>query len=85
MSQRETETIIKRWVILADPGCAPEKKGSFNDDEHLEQFLREVIACRPAQTAITVAYLTWNHDLWLESGRGWIAERDEWRKERTAA
>lgn len=68
--------VSRRWVILRDRGCAPEKKGNFRTDAHLIGFVREAVRVRAADTQITVAQLTWNHDLWVQDGREMIAIAD---------
>jgi len=69
------ETILHGFVIVRDPGCAPEGKGPFPHG-HVSTFVRELIACRPAGTEITVALLTWNHELWVDDGREMITIED---------
>lgn len=87
----DTETTTRRFVILRDAGMIPEKKGPFRTYEQTLTFVREAIACRPTDTLITVAALTWNQDLWVEDGRALVFEEDtmakaeaELRAERTA-
>jgi len=75
-------TIKRAFVILKEPGCSPEKKGAFLTDDHLEEFVRECIACRSKETQITVCSLTWNDDLWVDDGRGMIAMYDSWKSRR---
>lgn len=71
--------VRRSFVILKEAGNAPEKKGPFVTSEHLEQFVREVIACRHPSTTITVCCLTWNDDLWVDDGRGMIKMFDSWK------
>jgi len=63
------------WVIICKPGCHPEVKGAFKQQE-VEPFLRELIACRPAEAALSVVSLTWDFKLWVECGRERIAMAD---------
>lgn len=61
----------RHWIIVTEPGCVPEKKGGFTHDQ-VSSFLRELVECRPAGTDLTVVSLTWDFDLWVESGRMWL-------------
>jgi hypothetical protein len=65
----------RHWIILRDPNCTPEKKGPFPADG-VNDFIREVIACRPSETKITVVSLTWDYDIWVEDGRERIVIHD---------
>lgn len=67
----EGGAVRRRWIIVQEPGCIPEKKGHF-PYERLEGFLRELIACRPAGTQYTIVSLTWDFDIWVESGREYL-------------
>lgn len=72
----------RHWIIVHEPGKIPEKKGAFGWQQ-VEDFLRELIACRPEGTTYTVISLTWDFDIWIESGHDYlvasevIAEVDE--------
>lgn len=61
--------VRRAFVTLIDEGKAPEGKGPFLTSDHLDKFIREAIACRPAATKIIVHELTWNDKLWTEDGR----------------
>lgn len=68
-------TVIKRWIIVHEPGKVPEKKiphpqtsGGATD------FLISLALCRPAGTRYTIAELTWDHDLWLQEGAEALTE-----------
>lgn len=65
----------RHWIIVHEPGRIPEKKGAFRFDRVLP-FLRELMACRPEATRYTVVSLTWDYDIWVESGHGMVAEDD---------
>ena len=61
--------VIKRWIIVHEPGLVPEKKRpDAQTPEGVLAFLRELIACRPEGTRYTVAELTWDHDMWVSDG-----------------
>jgi hypothetical protein len=72
MTMGPNEQVKRGFVILHRPGQIPEKKGPFTSEPLLGRFTREVIACRPADTRIIVARLTWDDDLWLDDGREMI-------------
>ena len=61
--------VHRAFVILKEKGKIPEKKGPFLTAELLDKFVDEVLACRPADTEVIIAELTWNDDLWLECAR----------------
>jgi hypothetical protein len=61
----------RHWIIVQEPGCVPEKKGGFTFDQ-VSPFLRELMACRPEKTQLTVVSLTWDFDIWVESGHDWL-------------
>ncbi|MBR0653442.1 hypothetical protein GXW78_27615 [Roseomonas terrae] len=64
-----TETVIKRWIIVHEPGMVPEKKRPHpQTSEGAEDFLIQLALCRPPGTRYTLACLTWDHDLWVCSG-----------------
>lgn len=65
----------RHWVIVRDPGCIPEKKGPFPVDR-VSGFIRELIACRSAETQITVVSLTYDYDIWVDDGRERIVIED---------
>lgn len=65
----------RHWIIVQEPGCIPEKKGHFLRGQ-LEPFLRELLACRPAGTHYTFVTLTWDFDIWVESGREFLTTCD---------
>lgn len=62
------EQILRAFIILKNPGCGPQKKGPFTSDELLHRFMEEVKQHRP-DAEVTVCRLTWDFDLWVESGR----------------
>lgn len=66
-------SVRRAFVTLIDAGMTPEGKGPFLTRKHLDEFVREVIACRPATTQIVVSQLTWNDELWVECGREMVA------------
>lgn len=73
----------RHWIIVHEPGRIPQKKGAFRFDQILP-FLRELMACRSAGTRYTVISLTWDYDIWAESGHEMVAE-DEALKSLTDA
>lgn len=44
------------WIEMREPGGAPERKGPFNDGEHLKQFLIELFDHRPS-ALVTVIFM----------------------------
>lgn len=60
--------IVKRWIIVHEPGRVPEKKVPPQTCEGTMDFLISLALCRPEGTRYTVAALTWNHDLWVSEG-----------------
>lgn len=65
----------RHWIIIHEPGRIPEKKGAFRNDQVIP-FLRELDACRPDGTLFTVCSLTWDYDLWVDSGRDRLVEAE---------
>lgn len=72
MSQQETTmasgAVVKQWIIVQEPGRVPEKKAPPRTDDGAVDFLIQLALCRPAGTHYTLAELTWDHDLWVQSG-----------------
>jgi hypothetical protein len=63
------EQVIKRWIIVHEPGKVPEKKRPHpQTDDGVVDFLITLALCRPPGTSYTLAQLTWDHDLWVSSG-----------------
>lgn len=62
----------RHWIIVREPGCTPEKKGSFKHDQ-VDGFVRELVDCRPPGTDITIVSLTWDFDVWVDDGRRKLA------------
>lgn len=63
------EAVIKRWVIVHEPGKVPEKKRPHPQTyDGMVDFLICLALCRPPSTSYTLAQLTWDHDLWVSSG-----------------
>jgi len=63
------EQIKKRWVIVQEPGCIPQIKSPMgNDYSDALTLIRELVECRPPGTILTLAQLTWNDELWVDSG-----------------
>jgi hypothetical protein len=60
--------VVRQWVIVQDPGMAPEKKAPPRTDEGAVDFLIQLALCRPEGTSYTLAELTWDNDLWVQSG-----------------
>lgn len=61
--------ILKRWIIVHEPGKVPEKKIPHpQTSEGALDFLISLALCRPNGTRYTLAALTWNHDLWVSEG-----------------
>lgn len=59
----------RTWIIVHEPGMIPEAKGAFYTHERTQEFLRELIACRPVGTTYTVAQVsTCGSQLWVQSG-----------------
>lgn len=71
--------VTKRFVIFTTPGMSAEKKGGWLKDEHLIDFLREVVlhdGWKPGFEA-TVLELTWNNDLWASNGIAYLRNHDD--------
>ena len=70
--------VTKRFVIFNRPGMAPEKKGGWLQDEHLIDFLREVMLldCWTPGFRATVLELTWDNDLWASSASEYLSVHD---------
>ena len=67
--------VVKRWIIVHEPGRIPEKKNPCpQTDDGVTDFLIALALCRPPGTCYTVAELTWDHDLLVQSGREALAE-----------
>nr|WP_315051672.1 MazG-like family protein [uncultured Brevundimonas sp.] len=67
--------VTKRFVIFNEPGWIPMKKGGWLKDEHLIDFLRQVMlhdGWRPGFQA-TVLELTWDNDLWASTAAEYLA------------
>lgn len=61
--------ILRRWIIVHEPGLVPElKMPPTQSAEGVLDFLIALRDCRPQGTTYTVARLTWNNDLWVNSG-----------------
>jgi hypothetical protein len=61
--------VVKRWIIVHEPGKVPEMKSPLmqTHDSALD-FLIQLALCRPEGTRYTLAELTWNQDLWVSEG-----------------
>lgn len=69
--------IKKRWIIRTSPGRQPEKKMPVDQtNSGIISMLRDMMKLDPNASFI-VAMLTWDDDLWLESGVSVIAEVEE--------
>jgi hypothetical protein len=64
----EQRTVVRVWIIVKEPGRIPEKKDPPQTNAGVVQFLKELVERRPKGTEYVVANLTWNGDLWVESG-----------------
>ena len=63
------DTVLKRWIIVHEPGKVPEKKIPHPQTcDGAADFLIALALCRPEGTRYTVARLTWDHDLWVSEG-----------------
>ena len=70
--------VTKRFVIFNTPNRVPEKKGGWLKDEHLIDFLRDVVlhdGWEPGFRA-TVLELTWDNDLWASSASEYLSLHD---------
>lgn len=70
--------VTKRFVVFTRPGRIPEKKGGWLKDEHLIDFLRDVMlhdGWEPGFRA-TVLELTWDNDLWASSASEYLSLHD---------
>lgn len=70
--------VTKRFVIFTTPGRVPEKKGGWLKEEHLIDFLRDVMLhdkWKPGFLA-TVLELTWDNDLWASSATEYLSMHD---------
>lgn len=74
MNMGPKEQILRAFVILKEPGKIPEKKGPFTSYELLNRFIDELETHRPT-AELTICELTWDLDLWVESGREWQSMR----------
>lgn len=62
-------TVVKRWIIVHEPGKVPEKKTPHpQTDDGAMDCLISLALCRPPGTDYTLAELTWDNDLWVSSG-----------------
>lgn len=69
------ETVKKGWIIIHEPGKIPDLKcPPDQSDDGLDAFLVELTKHYPTST-FTVCRLTWNDDLWVESGRCRLEEK----------
>lgn len=75
LAENATETVIKRWIIMHEPGMVPQVKGPMPDHDSNIAFLRELMQHNPAAT-FTVCEVVWNHDLWVTGGHEAIAVED---------
>jgi len=62
----ESTSVIHSFVIIKDPGMSVVKKGPFKR-AHLRAFILELLPYGPQERIITIAEVTWNGDLWVES------------------
>ena len=60
--------VVKQWIIVQEPGKVPEKKAPPHTDDGAVDFLIQLALCRPEGTLYTLAELTWDNDLWVQSG-----------------
>jgi hypothetical protein len=74
------KTVIKTWIVISVPGLVPEKKMPPQSHDGVLGFLRELIACRPAEADLIVCELTWDHDLWVSCGREMVHIADTLNK-----
>lgn len=70
--------VTKRFVIFNRPRKVPDKKGGWLSDDHLIDFLREVMLHDDwgAGFQATVLELTWDNDLWASSASEYLAMHD---------
>lgn len=68
LTEGATETVIKRWIIIREPGKVPVTKIPKQSHDGALEFLRECADIYP-DADLTLAELTWNHDLWVSDGR----------------
>lgn len=74
------ETVVRYWIIIFEPGLVPDKKVPIpQTDAGAIDFLRKLIALHKLETRLTLCRLTWNHDLWVDDGREYVAIRDGFR------
>ena len=71
--------VTKRFVIFTRPGRVPEKKGGWFQDEHLIEFLREVILHDGWEIGFRAAVLelTWDNDLWVSEAVEYLNIHDD--------
>lgn len=66
----EHDSVIKRWIIVREPGCVPEKKcPPHQSNLGAIAMIADLLDCRPPGTHLTLCELTWDHDLWASDGR----------------
>ncbi|WP_451985835.1 hypothetical protein [Azospirillum endophyticum] len=70
------DCVIKRWIIMYEPGMVPQVKGPMPDHDSNIAFLRELMRHNPTAT-FTVCEVVWNHDLWVTDGHEAIAIDDD--------
>ncbi len=61
-------TTRRHWIVISEAGKIPEKKGPFKE-EQINPFLTELVEHRSKQASFSVVSLTWDFDIWVESGR----------------
>src|SRR3990167_6248013 len=71
-------SVIDVWIIVREPNRVPEvKRPGAKGTETAEKMLREMIAHRNQETQFILVELTWNHELWVQDGREYLAMFDE--------
>lgn len=75
--ESEAGATRRHWIIVHEPHRVPEKKGPFKEAQ-VTPFLNELVECRSSDTQFTVVSLTWDFDVWIEDGRGRLAEQAIW-------
>lgn len=71
-AEQPYESVQARFVIFIPPGQTPQTKGSFSNDDQVEQMLIGMKAHYPPSTKYIVAEIAYGPDLWVSSAKEFL-------------
>lgn len=65
--------VVQVYIIVHEPGLVPDKKHPPQNVDGVTEFLLALELCKPKGTTYTVVELTWDGDIWVQSGNEWLS------------